>query len=85
MPPLAHIVEQDTVFPGYDIPVDMTTFPVFLLDVDLDGRQDLLSYHPTRKGSVSIHITSLTTEMYLLMILCLQFQEDSLLCQIWLM
>ena len=35
-----HIVEQDTVFPGYDIPVDMTTFPApFLLDVDLDGRQ----------------------------------------------
>ena len=54
---------------GYDIPVDMTTFPApFLLDVDLmEGRT--CSYHPTRKGSVSIHITSLTTEMYLLMIL----------------
>jgi len=39
----AKIVSQDTTFPSYDKPVDVATFPApFHLDVDNDGRKDLL-------------------------------------------
>ena len=76
---LAHIVEQDTVFPGYDIPVDMTTFPApFLLDVDLDGRQDLL-VSPNKEGfSINTHNVSYYRNVSVDDTFVFQFQEDSL-------
>jgi hypothetical protein len=40
---LAHITAQDTAFPGYNVPVDITTFPApFLFDADNDGNKDML-------------------------------------------
>jgi FG-GAP-like repeat len=37
------MVDQDTQFPSYDVPVDMDTFPgMFHEDVDHDGKRDLL-------------------------------------------
>ncbi len=40
---MAYIVEQDTIFPGYNVPVDVITFPApFLFDADNDGHKDML-------------------------------------------
>ena len=39
----AHMVTQDTAFPAYDIPVDITLFPaVYHVDVDNDGVRDVV-------------------------------------------
>lgn len=40
---VAHITAQDTAFPAYNVPVDITTFPApFLIDADNDGNKDML-------------------------------------------
>lgn len=47
---LAHIVSQDTVFPSYDVEANIATFPApFLIDVNYDGKKDLL-VAPNKKG-----------------------------------
>ncbi len=43
-PENAWIVEQDTLFPSYNIPVDIEDFATaFILDVDNDGKKDMLA------------------------------------------
>jgi hypothetical protein len=42
-PELAHISEQDTLYPNYSVPVSITTFPApFLFDLDNNGHRDLI-------------------------------------------
>lgn len=39
----AHMTSQDTLFPSYDVPVQLPVFPAaFYVDVDNDGRRDLI-------------------------------------------
>lgn len=46
----AHIIEQDTAFPSYNLPVNLPTFPApFLLDVNNDNKKDLI-VAPNKKG-----------------------------------
>ncbi|MCP3932605.1 MAG: T9SS type A sorting domain-containing protein [Bacteroidetes bacterium] len=41
---LAWMIEQDTAFPYYDIPLDIPVFPVgFSLDLNNDGKRDLIA------------------------------------------
>lgn len=46
----AYIIEQDTAFPSYNLPVNLPTFPApFLLDVNNDNKKDLI-VAPNKKG-----------------------------------
>ncbi|MFN3939586.1 MAG: FG-GAP repeat domain-containing protein, partial [Chitinophagales bacterium] len=46
----AHIISQDTVFPSYDVEANIATFPAsFLVDVNNDGKKDLLAA-PNKRG-----------------------------------
>ena len=39
----AHAISQDTAFPSYDVPVDLSLFPAtYHLDIDNDGLKDLI-------------------------------------------
>ncbi len=50
----AFIDDQDCAYPAYDIPVDITSFPAsFMLDVNNDGRKDLLATANTENIGVS--------------------------------
>ena len=40
---LAHITDQDTTFPAYDLPYEVPIFPApFLIDIDNDNKKDML-------------------------------------------
>lgn len=48
---LAHIVNQDTVFPAYDISYDIDIFPAaFLIDINNDGKKDMV-VSPNKENS----------------------------------
>ncbi|MBI5916832.1 MAG: T9SS type A sorting domain-containing protein [Bacteroidetes bacterium] len=48
---------QDTTYPAYDVPVDMTDFPAtFHLDIDNDGRKDLLASPNLDDGAFDIEV-----------------------------
>ncbi len=49
----AWLCEQDTTYPSYNVPVNMTVFPAtFYLDVDNDGLKDLLASPNVASGGV---------------------------------
>lgn len=77
---LAHISEQDTMFPGYNIPAGLTTFPApFLFDLNNNGSRDLI-VAPNKDGfglntkNVWWYDNTATDATYVF-----DFQHDSLL------
>lgn len=55
-PQTAWMTAQDIAFPSYDVPVDLPLFPAaFLVDVDHDGKKDLLAAPNASVGSEDYH------------------------------
>ncbi|MDX2003346.1 MAG: T9SS type A sorting domain-containing protein [Chitinophagales bacterium] len=79
-PDTAHMIAQDTAYPSYDLPANMHIFPApFMLDVNNDGKRDLLVSPNITRASVNTNCAWFYSNVSTNDTVRWQFQNDSFL------